>query len=601
MVPSRHPTGRATRPPCGPIAAALITILPVAAVPALPAQENTTGNRRPDAGPGIEPQFREFVVVEGRALDETVLQVRIRDRDGRPVRDLDLEGFEVSYEGHRCADGRGLDDLLDRTGDDAGAAGRLREVAASDCVISSFRPPVRGRRILAIAVDISGSVIGRDPDGAIPEASMRRLAGAVRSALSRLYEKGDLFLFARFSSRFVVDGPTTDPGRLEQVLLRPWDRRWEASTPYYSMIKVLADTLKSYPESPRAILMFSDCAPGDHPGQKVGDFIREAGGEPDPGMEETLEAAAARLGTGTPRISDGSLDQSLSLGVPVYNINFPDPIPDLRWQAVRDCRAWIRRTGGDSFPLPNPAADIPVILEEIRDAADAAYQIAVRHERAKHGAVRIRIPDRPDLKVAYSGEPVSLGTLLDSLVFKINNGTPEERLEAAHFAARFDHPDIRRALVEQLERESYRPVREAIGRSLRPILTRAICGEREVLRARATSDLFWILPELPDSLRRPLLLGPLDACPADSAYRDALFEWWKAVRDPGIRSALYAANLAAIRYGLEHGDLGRALGRAARMGGDPIRTLLEDFIRNAHPPGNVERRIGKVLSDLDPS
>ena len=214
---------------------------------------------------GLPSSYQESVLVKGRRPGEFWTQIRVLDRKGIPMTDLDLAAFRIRVRGRDCVDARDLDRWTDLEETEESRL-RLRQIAGSLCDISYFANPAQvGKKpkILAVVVDISGSVAGIEPDGSIPRGRLQDIAGYVRRALTEIFDPADLYIFVRFASVYAAEGPTSDTTVFEKILLRPYDPSWERWTKYYSIIRVIDDKLKEYRDHPKAILMFSDCEPFD--------------------------------------------------------------------------------------------------------------------------------------------------------------------------------------------------------------------------------------------------------------------------------------------------------------------------------------------------
>ena len=550
---------------------------------------------------GLPSSYQERVLVKGRRPGEFWTQIRVLDRKGIPMTDLDLAAFRIRVRGRDCVDARDLDRWTDLEETEESRL-RLRQIAGSLCDISYFANPAQvGKKpkILAVVVDISGSVAGIEPDGSIPRGRLQDIAGYVRRALTEIFDPADLYIFVRFASVYAAEGPTRDTTVFEKILLRPYDPSWERWTKYYSIIRVIADKLKEYRDHPKAILMFSDCEPFDRLSHDLGRVQREL--DPDPSQEtySRLKARKMELQTRETGITEQTLNHLLAIGIPVYNVHLPDENRGIMSERKRSCHQWVRKTGGDIYYMSNPKADLVQILRDIETDADRSYLLAFRTDRAEFRQPEITVVGHDDWKVVFSEEFLAIGSRRESLIFRIRQGDPEERLDAAYFSRRFRDPEIRRTLRVQFGLEMYPNVKATIGDSLFNLAITEVCSSKNAVRDAAVDDIQLISPFLSRPEPWKILMEEMGKCLTE--FRDlqeAVFSWWEGQTIPEIRSTLYSPNADLVRFHLETGNISRALRNAGKLCGQEVEQTLAEFLEDPEVEPSVKKKIRKVLDRI---
>ena len=541
---------------------------------------------------------REFVSVAEAVPREYRLQVRVNDATGRPVDDLDLGDFSITFGDDECADAREVLRLFD-DGRIEEARARLVEISGSQCQVSYFADPSAGRRnsrAIAVAVDISGSIAQRLADGSPSLKRFEELSGYVGSSLSAAFDPRDVYVFARFSSVLNEAEPTHDARVLGQLMRQPYDPEWGSGTPYFTTVKLMTDRLERYARSPKAILMFSDCVPRDAIDAGLDDVTREMQEAVDPRKLEGLKTQRRDLLEQRTEAMARTLMHALEVGVPVYNIHYADENTAAAAAKKAECHAWVLRTGGNVFYLTDSHNGVREIVEQVAEDTSHTYILAVRRAGSKSGP-RVKLRGRDGWKITHTGEFQSFESRAATLAHRINAGTPAERLEAAFFARRFVSKGVREALRRQVQSEGYEPVRRTMVDSLYAIALSEVCSEDRKRRQDALRDLNAIHHELGGDGEQWRMLGAeLETCVEHRDFRESMLIWWQSARDPQVRSLLYSTNIEALRRDLHDERVSEALRRAEVLGGDGVRTILEQYLEAGEPPGKARRQVEQFLA-----
>ncbi|MEE8183808.1 MAG: Ig-like domain-containing protein [Acidobacteriota bacterium] len=553
--------------------------------------------------------FSEHVEVHGLAQREYRFQALVRDKKNNPVRNLELSDFQVSIQGRDCVDARDWMDLYEQEGDDARR--RLELIEKSDCIITHFANPEQLQeqpKAIAVVLDISGSMAEREKDGSMPLERLLELGGFVQQGLDEIFNPRDQYIFARFATVMYDEGPTSNTDDLMKVILRPYDPEWGDSTPYYAAVRIITDRLKNFRESPKAILIFSDCMPYDHIDAELDRIGREMDNTIHHSIQMALQSLKQQLLEEKRRLMDTTLDYTLEIGVPVYNAHFPGENDShaasqevsLRNESKVECHRWILKTGGNILYLGHPETDIKKALREIKEDTDSSYLFSVRHDKFR-SAPKIRVKRHPDWKVESPRTFMSFKSSVKSIQFKLAMGTPEERLEAAYFARRFGKTEIRDTLRSRVFMERFPTIKETVVESLLAISLPEICSKRKKFRERALSDVNILYSDLDGTQKRILLDHDPETCIRYGEFGEALLFWRTAEQDTEIGETIYFLCLQTILHDLKNQKVSLALRRAVDLGGSGVEHLLKQYLLDTDLDLKTERKIMSALGEIPPS
>jgi len=314
----------------------------------------------------------------------------------------------------------------------------------------------------------------------------------------------------------------------------------------------------------------------------------------DPWRVRELEKRRQELLVTQAELMDRNLHHALEIGVPVYNLHYPDENVQAAADEKAACHAWVRRTGGDVFQLSGSESDVRKILQLVESDLRNAYIVKVRHS-GRRSRPRLRVLGKDGWKLRYTEEFQSFRSRASTLTYRIVAGTAEQRLESAQLARRFESKPVRQALRRQYAVEPHEPVRQTLAESLYSMAVGDLCADSGKARRQALDDLELVRSRISDPDLWNVVAGELFRCVEHAAGVEALIGWWREAEDPRVARILQQASTDAVLQELFDGDLSRALQHAKSLGDPAAGNLFRDYLRHDLADDKARRRVQAAL------